>query len=92
MHGRLPDLGREVAADSTAVETFCNPNRDTKRGEGTVSDPEAGFTKKNLARAHGPRKREKDGKAERSATGSPAPTPPPVLAGFTQRDHPRHPR
>lgn len=68
MHGRLPDLGREVAVDSTVVETFCNPNRDTKRGEGTVSDPEAGFTKKNHARAYGPRRRKKDGRAERSAT------------------------
>ena len=68
MYGQLPDLGREVSADSTVVETFCNPNRDTKRGHGTVSDPEAGFTKKNHARAYGPRERRKDGRPQRSAT------------------------
>ena len=41
----LPDLGTEVAVDSTTVRSHCNPNR--KR----VSDPEASWTAKNSARA-----------------------------------------
>ena len=41
----LPDLGREVAVDSTSVETNANPNRSP------VSDPEARWGKKNSARA-----------------------------------------
>ena len=41
----IPDLGAEVAIDSTTVRTHCNPNR--KR----ISDPEASWTAKNSARA-----------------------------------------
>lgn len=41
----LPDLGEEVAIDSTTVRTHCNPNR--RR----VSDLEASWTKKPRARA-----------------------------------------
>ena len=45
---RLPDLGREVAVDSTSVRTNSNPNR------ALVSDPEAlNWGKKNSARARG---------------------------------------
>ena len=41
----LPDLGDEVAIDSTTVRSHCNPNR--KR----ISDPGASWTAKNSARA-----------------------------------------
>ena len=41
----LPDLGAEVAIDSTTVRSHCSPNR--KR----ISDPEASWTAKNSARA-----------------------------------------
>ena len=41
----LPDLGREVAVDSTSVGTNSNPNRSP------ASDPEARWGKKNSARA-----------------------------------------
>ena len=41
----IPDLGMEVAIDSTTVRTHSNPNR--KR----VSDPQASWTAKNSARA-----------------------------------------
>ena len=40
----LPDLGREVAVDSTTVRSHCNPNR--RR----ISDPEASWTAKNSPR------------------------------------------
>ena len=40
----LPDLGKEVAVDSTTVETNANPNRKPN------SDPEAGRTKVETAR------------------------------------------
>ena len=43
----LPDLGQEVAVDSTAVRTHSNPNR--RR----ISDPEASWTAKNSAHAKG---------------------------------------
>ena len=39
----LPDLGSEVAIDSTTVRTHSNPNRHT------VSDTEASWTPKNSA-------------------------------------------
>lgn len=41
----LPDLGEQVAVDSTTVRSHCNPNR--KR----ISDPEASWTAKNKAGA-----------------------------------------
>ena len=41
----LPDLGNEVAIDSTAVKTHSNPNRKT------ISDPEAARGVKHKARA-----------------------------------------
>lgn len=41
----LPDLGREVAIDSTAIRTHSNPNRKI------ISDPDASWTAKNSARA-----------------------------------------
>ncbi len=41
----LPDLGEEVAVDSTTVRSHCNPNR--KR----ISDPEASWTAKNSTQA-----------------------------------------
>ena len=41
----LPDLGQEVAIDSTVVRSHCNPSRKT------VSDPQASWTVKNSARA-----------------------------------------
>ena len=41
----LPDLGEYVAIDSTTVRVHANPNRKHK------VDPEAGWTKKNSARA-----------------------------------------
>ena len=47
----LPDLGKEVAVDSTTVRSHSNPNR--KR----ISDPEASWTAKNSAKA-----KSKDGK------------------------------
>ena len=53
LHELLPDLGDEVAADSTTVLTFCNPNRGTKQDKDRVSDTEAGFTKKHSARGFG---------------------------------------
>ena len=43
----LPDLGKEVAIDSTTVRSHTNPNR--KR----LSDPEASWTAKNSARGKG---------------------------------------
>ena len=48
----LPDLGDEVAIDSTTVRSHCNPNRPkVRRGVKRVSDPEASWTAKNSARA-----------------------------------------
>ncbi len=41
----IPDLGDEVAIDSTTVRSHCNPNRTR------VSDPQASWTAKNAARA-----------------------------------------
>ena len=41
----LPDLGEEVAVDSTAVKAHCNPNKKP------LSDPEASWTAKTSARA-----------------------------------------
>ena len=41
----LPDLGEEVAVDSTTVRSHCNPNRRS------VSDPEASWTAKNSTQA-----------------------------------------
>ena len=41
----LPDLGDEVAIDSTAVRTHANPNRHT------LADPEASWTAKTSAKA-----------------------------------------
>ena len=41
----IPDLGAEVAIDSTTVRSHCSPNR--KR----ISDPEASWTAKNSPRA-----------------------------------------
>lgn len=41
----LPDLGAEVAIDSTTVRTHANPNRRTP------ADPEASWTAKNSAKA-----------------------------------------
>ena len=41
----LPDLGQEVAVDSTAVRTHANPNRKT------LSDPDATWMPKNSAKA-----------------------------------------
>lgn len=41
----LPDLGREVAVDSTVVRSHSNPNRRH------ISDPEASWTAKTSARA-----------------------------------------
>ena len=43
----LPDLGKEVAVDSTAVWAYSNPNRTT------ISDPDASWTAKNSARGKG---------------------------------------
>ena len=41
----LPDLGDEVAVDSTTVRTHANPNRQT------LSDPQASWTAKNSTKA-----------------------------------------
>ena len=41
----IPDLGAEVAIDSTTVRSHCSPNRKP------ISDPEASWTAKNSARA-----------------------------------------
>ena len=41
----LPDLGDEVAVDSTTVRSHCNPNR------ALISDQEASWTAKNSTRA-----------------------------------------
>ena len=41
----LPDLGREIAVDSTVVRSHSNPNRKH------ISDPEASWTAKTSARA-----------------------------------------
>ena len=51
VRGFLPDLGTDVAIDSTTVRSHSNPNR--KR----ISDPEASWTAKNSAKA-----KDKDGK------------------------------
>ena len=45
LHSLLPDLGQEVAVDSTVVRSHSNPNR--RR----ISDPEASWTAKNSTRA-----------------------------------------
>ena len=45
LHSLLPDLGQEVAVDSTVVRSHSNPNR--RR----ISDPEASWTAKNSPRA-----------------------------------------
>ena len=42
----LPDLGEEVAVDSTTVRSHCNPNR-----RRPLSDPEASWTAKNSTQA-----------------------------------------
>ena len=42
----LPDLGDEVAVDSTTVRSHCNPNR-----RQPLSDPEASWTAKNSTQA-----------------------------------------
>ena len=49
----LPDLGDHVAVDSTVVSSFSRPYRKNKDGAVTKrsSDPEAGWTAKNSARA-----------------------------------------
>ena len=48
----IPDLGAEVAIDSTTVRSHCNPNRPkVRRGVKRISDPEASWTAKNSARA-----------------------------------------
>ena len=39
----LPDLGREIAVDATTVQSYSNPHRKP------ISDPEAGWTAKNIA-------------------------------------------
>ena len=44
----LPDFGKNVAVDSTVVDTHSNPNR--KNAAGQSSDPEASWTKKHTAR------------------------------------------
>ena len=43
----LPDFGKNVAVDSTVVDTHSNPNRTNAAGE--CSDPEASWTKKHAA-------------------------------------------
>ena len=48
----LPGLGDEISLDSTAVESFSNPNRKT------ISDPEAQWGFKHKARAKDPEKTE----------------------------------
>ena len=53
LNERLPELGCEVAVDSTTVPTFSNPNRESDKRATEKSDPEAGWTKKNAARAKG---------------------------------------
>ena len=49
----LPDLGDQVAVDSTVVSSFSRPYHKNKDGEVTKhsSDPQAGWTAKNSARA-----------------------------------------
>ncbi len=47
LHNQLPDLGKRVALDSTAVMTYSNPNRKV------VSDPEARWGYKNSAKSKG---------------------------------------
>ncbi len=52
LNGKLkeqrPDLGTEVAVDSTVVRSHCAPHRKTKRSKWTEkSDPEATWTAKN---------------------------------------------
>ncbi len=45
LQAELPDIGREVAIDSTTVRVHANPNRTVS------SDPEAAWTRKNNATA-----------------------------------------
>ena len=47
LHHQLPDLGKRVAVDSTAVRTYSNGNRKI------VSDPEAGWGVKNSSKTKG---------------------------------------
>ena len=48
----IPDLGAEVAVDSTFVRSHCAPHSKTKRsGRTTNSDPEASWTAKNSTQA-----------------------------------------
>ena len=47
LHEYLPDLGKEVAVDSTAVWSYSNPHRRV------ISDPDASWTAKNSAHAKG---------------------------------------
>lgn len=46
----LPDLGQEVAVDSTTIPAYANPNRkDSGRNPGSPADPDASWTKKYSA-------------------------------------------
>ena len=47
LHERMPDLGEQVAIDSTTVRTHSAPNRKV------VSDPDASWTAKNSPRVKG---------------------------------------
>lgn len=47
LHTHLPDLGRVAAIDSTAIDTFANPNRSVP------TDPDAAWGVKHSARAKG---------------------------------------
>ncbi|MCE2465362.1 MAG: transposase [Dehalococcoidia bacterium] len=48
----IPDLGQELAIDSTFVRSHCSPNSKTKRsGRTEKSDPEASWTAKNSTQA-----------------------------------------
>lgn len=50
----IPDLGAEVAVDSTVVRSHCSPHSKTKRsGRTEKSDPEASWTAKNTTQARG---------------------------------------
>lgn len=51
LHELLPDLGQEVAVDSTTIPAYANPNRKhSSRNPGGPADPDVSWTKKHNAR------------------------------------------
>ncbi len=58
VRGFLPDLGKDVAIDSTSIESYSNPNRKV------VSDPDAAWGVKHTARSKPKEKKPNETKTE----------------------------